>query len=129
MKYGLSNTEAINAIRKNYPPENYSVLREALDMAIEALERTRWIPVSERLQDDLKECLLYLKLENGNQMAVGYFDIFIKKYFAMVHPYEALKEEIVTHWMPLPEPPEMVPDDRGHWDGIAPEQEVDNEES
>lgn len=79
----------------------------ALDMAIEALERTRWIPVSERLQDDLKECLLYLKLENGNQMAVGYFDIFIKKYFAMVHPYEALKEEIVTHWMPLPEPPEQ----------------------
>ena len=39
MKYGLTNTEAIEAIRKNYPPENYSILREALDMAIEALEK------------------------------------------------------------------------------------------
>ena len=34
----MNREEAIDAIKCNYPPENYSVLREALDMAIEALE-------------------------------------------------------------------------------------------
>ena len=34
----MTREEAIDAIKCNYPPENYSVLREALDMAIEALE-------------------------------------------------------------------------------------------
>ena len=33
------NKEAIEAIKCNYPPENYTRLREALDMAIEALEK------------------------------------------------------------------------------------------
>ena len=34
----MTNEEAINAIKSNYPPENYTILREGLDMAIEALE-------------------------------------------------------------------------------------------
>ena len=33
----MTNEEAIGAIKCNYPPENYTRLREALDMAIEAL--------------------------------------------------------------------------------------------
>ena len=33
----MTNEEAINAIKSNYPSENYTILREALDMAIEAL--------------------------------------------------------------------------------------------
>lgn len=39
MTYRLTPKEAIEAIKCNYPPENYSILREALDMAIEALEK------------------------------------------------------------------------------------------
>ena len=35
----MTNEEAIKAIKCNYPPENYTILREALDMAIEALEK------------------------------------------------------------------------------------------
>lgn len=31
--------EAIKAIKSNYPPSNYTILREALDLAIEALEK------------------------------------------------------------------------------------------
>ena len=31
--------EAIKAIKSNYPPSNYSMLREALDLAIILLER------------------------------------------------------------------------------------------
>ena len=41
MKYNLSNEEAIQAIRNNYPPEHYTILREALDMAIDALEQNK----------------------------------------------------------------------------------------
>lgn len=36
----MTREEAINAIKCNYPPEHYSILREALDMAIEELEIT-----------------------------------------------------------------------------------------
>ena len=35
----MTNEEAIKVIKCNYPPENYTRLREALDMAIEALEK------------------------------------------------------------------------------------------
>lgn len=35
----ITNEEAIKAIKCNYPPENYTILREALDMAIKALEK------------------------------------------------------------------------------------------
>lgn len=34
----MTYKEAIKAIRDNYPPSHYSMLREALDMAIEALK-------------------------------------------------------------------------------------------
>lgn len=33
----MTNQEAIEIIKKNYPPENYTMLREALDLAIECL--------------------------------------------------------------------------------------------
>jgi hypothetical protein len=35
----MNYKEAIEAIKKNYPPENYSLLREALDIAITLLEK------------------------------------------------------------------------------------------
>ena len=34
----MTNKEAIEAIEANYPPENYTILREALDMAIAMLK-------------------------------------------------------------------------------------------
>lgn len=36
----MNKKEAIHAIKCNYPPEHYSILREALDMAIKELEVT-----------------------------------------------------------------------------------------
>lgn len=36
----MTRKEAIDAIKCNYPPEHYSILREALDMAIKELEIT-----------------------------------------------------------------------------------------
>ena len=35
---GMTNNEAIEAINANYPPENYTILREALDMALALLK-------------------------------------------------------------------------------------------
>ena len=34
----MTNQEAIETIKANYPPENYSMLREALDIAIGLLK-------------------------------------------------------------------------------------------
>ncbi|SER87655.1 hypothetical protein SAMN05518872_102450 [Psychrobacillus sp. OK032] len=34
----MTNKEAIEVIKSNYPPENYTLLREALDLAIKSLE-------------------------------------------------------------------------------------------
>ena len=40
----MTNNEAIETIKANYPPENYSLLREALDMAVALLKEQE--PVS-----------------------------------------------------------------------------------
>lgn len=40
----MTNKEAIEVIKCNYPSENYTRLREALDMAIEALENEKQTP-------------------------------------------------------------------------------------
>ena len=40
----MTNEEAIKVIKCNYPSENYTRLREALDMAIEALENEKQTP-------------------------------------------------------------------------------------
>lgn len=39
----MTNEEAIKAIKDNYPPSEYSILREALDMSMEALRnQSEW---------------------------------------------------------------------------------------
>lgn len=48
----MTNREAIEAIKSNYPPANYSILREALDKAMEALEQTEWILCSEKFPEE-----------------------------------------------------------------------------
>lgn len=55
----MTNKEAIKAIKCNYPPENYTVLREALDMAIKAFEKAdkyRWHDLRKN-PDDLPEAI------------------------------------------------------------------------
>lgn len=48
----MTNKEAIEAIKSNYPPKHYSILREALDKAMEVLEWAEWIPITYRDADD-----------------------------------------------------------------------------
>jgi hypothetical protein len=50
--------QAIEAIKKNYPPENYSILRQALDLAIELMEQ--------QINDDKTEDFKGRKLTKTN---------------------------------------------------------------
>ena len=61
----ITNKEAIKAIKCNYPPENYTVLREALDMAIETLRKAdkyKWHDLRKN-PDDLPEADEYGRSE------------------------------------------------------------------
>jgi hypothetical protein len=76
-----------------------SELIDAANMAIEALEAQRWIPVSERLPD-----------------TSGYLLVVNKGYLPYIASYHLSNNEFVcddgvcfpTHWMPLPEQPQEV---------------------
>ena len=62
-----------------------------LGLVREALERTRWIPCSERLPKVGEEVLVFSR---SRGIAVDYYDRCLFGYAD------------VTHWMPLPEPSE-----------------------
>ena len=56
----MSNAEAIETLRANYPDACYEQLREAVDAAIEALKaQTAWVPVTERLPEDDSNCIVF----------------------------------------------------------------------
>ena len=76
--------------------------RKALKARIAELEaERRWIPVSERLPE---RDGFYLVLENVNQVA-GYYHWC--KVFGWNTDGGRTNIQSVTHWMPLPEPPEV----------------------
>lgn len=75
----------------------------------EAVERTRWIPVTERLPGDEQRVLAYYGFDRGD----GYLGMMFTQvldYFARDprphFQHEGTNGMKVTHWMPLPEPPE-----------------------
>ena len=41
----MTNKEAIETIEANYPPENYSMLRETLDMAIALMKKQEAVKI------------------------------------------------------------------------------------
>lgn len=80
--------------RENY--DGMDEVNEACRMGMEALEQTRWIPVSDRLPEREGYYLTVDKPEyvgayvNVHKFSAGTFHGFFP----------------ITHWMPLPEPPE-----------------------
>ena len=104
--------EAIEAIKYNWPDSRYTILREALDMAISALrqrEHPQWISVKDRLPDYMGEVLVIVSGKPHENITLdGAYEI------AEYNPVEGWILEmwpewgsgVVTHWMPLPEPPE-----------------------
>lgn len=75
--------------RENY--DGMDEVNEACRMGMKALERTRWIPCRERPPEVGEEVLVYSR---NSGMSVDYYD---RGLFGFAD---------VTHWMPLPEPPE-----------------------
>lgn len=82
--------EILNPERREHY-DSLDELNEACRMGMEALKRTRWIPCSERLPEAGAEVLVFSR---SRGIAVDYYDRCLFGYAD------------VTHWMPLPEPPE-----------------------
>ena len=101
----MTREEAIHVIQSNRPTSGYTMLCEALDIAIAALreqEERQWIPVTERLPDENNRWVLCLCV--GGAMEVLKFDYTMWNWDAQ-YPGRCYLENYVTHWMPLPEPP------------------------
>ena len=84
--------EAIKDIKDNIKPVVGGI---SLDMAIEALEKQRWIPCSERLPE-----------ENGYYLATIEIGLKIVDvvYFNTTSGFDFFMADMITAWMPLPEP-------------------------
>jgi len=78
---------------------NTRPIEDALNARIAELEaERRWIPVSERLPENISNVLI---LSRGEQLIASYHS----KYSLWYVPF--VDKPVVTHWMPLPELPEV----------------------
>lgn len=90
----------------NYEQGNMGEQKEALDMAIKALEQTSWIPVSERLPEKTDYYLIqYSREVCPNEMAVAFYSVeeaeVDSNYTWEFKPIADCKEVIA--WQPLPQ--------------------------
>lgn len=93
----MTNAEAIETLRANYPDACFEQLREAVDKAIKALEEPKWIPCSERLPE--KE-VVYILTVHYNDCNFIVFDDFCN----YKHGWKRWSKQEVLAWMPLPKP-------------------------
>ena len=86
---------------------------EALNIAMAAMGRSipsRWIPVEERLPESDDNVLVIV---NGECKTMTFEEAYmLASYYPgegwIVEEYEDWENPVVTHWMPLPEPPKEV---------------------
>ena len=75
------------------------ISEEAIDMAIEALEQTRWIPCSERLPDDSDYYLVTTSWGDVEQIWFAH-----KKDYDIAESEWRETDDNPVAWMPLPKP-------------------------
>ena len=63
-----------------------------------------WVSVEERMPVEAEKILCFLELSGGSMVETGYYMGDEGWYYTGI---EAPHHGIVTHWMPLPEPPEV----------------------
>lgn len=68
---------------------------------------TRWIPVEERLPRDNVDVLVRKGRMCGNVTVVAYRCTGNNCWTMSDGDYQEFQDIVVTHWMPLPEPPEV----------------------
>lgn len=81
-------------------------MRDAMEMAINALERTRWIPVQERLPE--KRRMVLLHFESGYELVGCLANNYREQNCWAARKINSPGLEIVVdpdYWMLLPEPP------------------------
>lgn len=94
--------------REHY--ENLDEVNEACRMGMEALERQRWIPCSERLPEDGQDVLCwyqFFRYGNYNRLYQTY-GIGFQYNGNWGGDVSTGRDTKVLFWMPLPEPPKEV---------------------
>ena len=110
VKYIHGGDEEFDAKRKEALGMAIAALREQdeLESKLRALESSDWISVEERLPEDEGKVLAYYGFDrNGNGNLSGMFIGTLVYYCFDNRPswQHADLSLVVTHWMPLPEPP------------------------
>ena len=83
-------------------------MRDAMEMAINALERTRWIPVEERLPE--KRRMVLLHFESGYELVGCLTNNYREQNCWVARKINSPGLEVVVDpdcWMLLPEPPRV----------------------
>lgn len=75
-------------------------VNEACRMGMEALERTRWIPCSERMPEVCEGTSYLAYIPRFGAVDIADYHPDVDEWTVIGLPIT------VTHWMPLPEPPE-----------------------
>lgn len=109
--------------RENY--DGMDEVNEACRMGMEALERTRWIPCSERLPEMFKNRLgieyseTVFALTTGRKIMAAYLRRVPGDKAIWIAPFNFWEawDEKITHWMEFPPLPEL-PEEGGNGNGL-----------
>lgn len=110
--------ELLNEIENDYWNEKADPIdmAEVFDLAIKALEQTKWIPVEEKLPEETDYYLIqYSREVCPDEMAVAFYSVeeaeVDSNYTWEFKPIADCKEVIA--WQPLPQPYRAESEDRG----------------
>lgn len=89
----------IDRLKEDLAETQACLLERNIELDVERRSH-RWIPVSERLPEDGEVVWLW----DGNNLGMGYYLVLTRQFMDRDTPLRQIKP---THWMPLPNPPEV----------------------
>ena len=110
--WGYWNGDGAIGYFSNFAYDDYGTGWLAYSYPPAHIDRSKWISVKERLPDDEKdgETVLAVVFGKPHKNITLHHAIMTAEYFYqggwLVDEYPEWENPIVTHWMPLPEPPE-----------------------